>query len=472
MPLLAAFFFLWVFALSQISPGVAKAPKELDLSCPNCNIIFLNLDLLRADFVGLRGLRPSITPNLDRFFSDGIRFTDVTSVSGATAISNTATLTSKNGHFTYTLLKNTFVDRPPQMPPKYLTFYSRTPTIAEVLHAEGYETVNVNHGWYAGKQMLLNRGFDKYWGTGEADSVSYEPAAAIEKTAEFIRNYANSNKKFFLLMRSEDLRGFPYRYPRLRPRLIDPRVRYVEVDPKFVEVRYQIGKDGFIKEGYSSFDSASWMSDLQLEEYSSLSKRLYSQQLSFVDERLAAIFLSLRDGDLLETTIVVLYSNHGDGLYDNKVPNHGVSYQSCVSVPILIKHPKIKAPLVVQTSVSLIDLVPTIYSFISIKAPTNIDGVSLEPVIYGKRGDRKFLFGVDRQSQFVRMGFHKLIVWADQTRELYNLNDDPAEQRNIAPTNPDLVAGLYGVLLEHGLKEMTKALSSLQAYRSSGKFKE
>ena len=59
-----------------------------------------------------------------------------------------------------------------------------------------------------------------------------------------------------------------------------------------------------------------------------------------------------------ENSIIVLYSNHGDGLYDNKVPNHGVSYQSCVSVPVLIKHPKVDKFIAVKPTVALIDLIP------------------------------------------------------------------------------------------------------------------
>ncbi len=452
--------------LTLSSQRLAAEPKnELDLSCTGCNVLFLDIDLLRADFVGIINSETANTPNINEFFKHSIIFQDVSASSGVTAISNTATLTARDGHFTYHLLKNTFVDLPPQMPLKYLELYSGIPTIAQVLRSSGYETLNVNHGWYAGKQMLLDRGFNRYWGTGEANSTSNDPGAAIDKTIEFILEQANLSTKFFLLMRSEDLRGFPYRYPVNRKRLEDRRVVYRQGDASFVEVRYQINEDGILREGYVSFEYARWMSDIQLKEFQSLGKSIYSQQLSYVDEKLGELFSQLKKQNILDNTIVVLYSNHGDGLYDNYVPNHGVSYQSCVSVPMLVRHPKIKASIVVSTPVALIDLVPTIYEFLSIPSPREFDGVTLANVVRGSKYPKKFFFGTDKVSQYVRHGNLKLIVWADRTKQLFDLSLDPREEINLAEKYPQIVALLDGKLSEHGMIQLSKAFGRLKSYK-------
>ncbi len=192
---------------------------------------------------------------------------------------------------------------------------------------------------------------------------------------------------------------------------------------------------------------------------------LPAQQLSFVDEELGKLFAALKKGNLLDKTIVVLYANHGDGIYDNRVPNHGVSYQSCVSVPLLIRHPKVKKPLVISTPVPLIDLVPTIYDFLSIPSPREVDGISLMGVIRGAKHPSDFIFGVDRESQYVRLGDLKLIVWADRTKELYDLRSDPREKVNIAVKHPQIVTALDGRLSEHAMNQLSKAVTRLKSYK-------
>ena len=451
-------FVIFFGAIISANAESIDTNKEADLSCPDCNVIFLNIDLLRADFVGLTEPMAKNTPNIDKFFKYSIIFQDVSASSGVTAISNTATLMGRDGFFTYTLLKNTYVDKPPQMPYKYKKLYSGLPTIAEILKGIGYETLNVNHGYYAGKQMLLNRGFDKYWGTGEVDSTENIPAKAINKTTEYIEARSQGNEKFFLLMRSEDLRGLPYRYPDNRVHIKDPRIKYKRIGKGNFDVVFQLRPDGKLTVVFPSFARADWMSVAQIKEYQKLSKALYAQQLKFVDEELGKLFTTLENSKLLNKTIVVLYANHGDGLYDNRIPNHGVSYQSCVSVPVLIRHPKVNKPVIISEPVALIDIVPTIYKMLSVSAPEGVDGLDLTKVINGQKYPREFFFGVDRESQYVRHGNMKLIVWADRTKELYDLDNDPKELTNIAEKHPALVSALEVRLAEHEMNGFDKAM--------------
>lgn len=461
---IAAYFTL-IGIVATLPAYAANVENAVDFSCVGCNVIFLDIDLLRADSLRPGPSGTGVTPNIDEFFRNSIYFEDTSSSSGVTAISNTATLTAREGHFTYYLLRNTFVDVPPQMPEKYLAFYGKFPTIAETLAKAGYDTINANHGWYAGKQMLLNRGFATYWGTGEPNSSQNEPAKVIRKTAELIRGKVNSTRPFFLLMRSEDLRGIPYRYPVNRKRLIDPKVAYLKGDSTFVEVRYQLTREGKLREGYSSTELAKWMSAKTLSEYKSLARSLYSQQLLFVDEELGKLFDALKEGHLLEKTIVVLYANHGDGLYDNGVPNHGVSYQSCVSVPLMILHPKVKKRLVISTPIQLIDLVPTIFDFLGTLPPSGVDRKSLQDVLRGTGFRSNAIYGVDKESQYVRLGKLKLIVWADRSKELYDLSVDPSEETNVADQNPQAVATMESLLAEHSMEQIGKAAAMLKRYR-------
>ncbi len=440
-----------------------------DLTCLRCNVIFLDIDLLRADFVGAVNGTQNNTPKINDFFGQSIRFGDVSAASGVTAISNTATLTGRDGFFTYSLLKRTYVDTPPQMPHKFERLYSATPTVAEILKKSGYRTVNVNHGYYAGKQMLLNRGFDTYWGTGEVDSATNIPGHAIQKATEYLKVLSKSNDPYFLLLRSEDLRGLPYRYPASRGKYEDPRVEYRKVDNTHFDIIYQLRSDGKPTVDFPHYARADWLNKSQLSEYEQLSKKLYAQQLRYVDEELGNLFEILEGSNSLDRTLVILYSNHGDGLYDNRIPNHGVSYQSCISVPLMIRHPNVRSPILIDSAVALIDLVPTVYQMLGIEFQHASEGVGLVDYIAGRSPlPARLFFGVDRESQYVRRGYMKLIAWADRSLELYNLANDPGEQNNLTESQPNLAAELEELLSEHELSSLDQALKLILSDKRLG----
>lgn len=459
--LLATVLILWGCVTTTKAHNPLERAKYLDLSCNDCNVIFLDIDLLRADFVGLMNERRHTTPNIDAFFEKAIIFEDVSASSGVTAISNTATLMARDGEFTHALLRKTYVDNPPQMPHRYQRLFSKLPTIAEILHLKGYETININHSWYAGKQMLLDRGIDRYWGSGEVGENDNAPGIVIAKTTEIINEKIIAKNKFFLLMRSEDLRGLPYRYPSNRPQVTDSRIQYKKMGNDQYNIYFQPMPDGTLTAEWPSHARVNWMPDTDIEVYRKLSQTLYTQQLTFVDEELGKLFSVIEDSYLLDNTIVVLYSNHGDGLYDNRVPNHGVSYQSCISVPMIIRHPKIKKATRIPEAVALIDLVPTIYKMVSARPPDDVDGVSLLDVINGGRYPRSYFFGSDKESKYVRQGKMKLLVWADRTKELFNLAVDSGESNNIAKEYPHLVTILYERMIAHEIEQLDRALQVL-----------
>jgi len=258
------------------------------------------------------------------------------------------------------------------------------------------------------------------------------------------------------------LRSLPYRYPTSRSRINDLRVHYKKTNPGYYDIYYQETPKGELAVKWPSSAKVNWMSDSTIMEYQNLSQALYTQQLAFIDEELGKIFSAIQDSSLLNKTIIVLYANHGDGLYDNKVPNHGVSYQSCVSVPLLIRHPKIQKPLHIQIPVSLIDLVPTIYEMLNVNPPKGIDGISLVETIKKGAYDRPYMYGMDKESQYIRVGKMKLIVWIDMTKELYNIAIDPHEQKNLVYQNPELVDSLYAIMINHELEQIDRALNFLK----------
>ena len=91
-------FFMLTLGETGNSKDINNTNLDVDnLYCKDCNVLFLNIDLLRADHIGLLNIESPFTPNIDKFFKNSIIFEDVSSVSGVTAISNTSTLMSRDG---------------------------------------------------------------------------------------------------------------------------------------------------------------------------------------------------------------------------------------------------------------------------------------------------------------------------------------------------------------------------------------
>ena len=72
------------------------------------------------------------------------------------------------------------------------------------------------------------------------------------------------------------------------------------------------------------------------------------------------------------------------------------------------------------------------------------------------------MYGVDKESQYIRVGKMKLIVWTDMKKELYNIATDPHEQKNLTSQYPELVDSLYAIMVNHELEQMDRALSLLK----------
>jgi arylsulfatase A-like enzyme len=207
------------------------------------------------------------------------------------------------------------------------------------------------------------------------------------------------------------------------------------------------------------------MSPAQIKEYNKISKMLYRQQLRYVDKMLGKIFDVLRDKKILDNTIVILYSNHGDGLYDNKIPNHGVSYQSCVSVPLFIRHPKSLKTIKVKSPISSIDLVPTVLDILDIEVAHKVDGVSLLETIRTGVYPNEYIFGVDKESKYIRHKNYKLIIWPDRSKELFDLNADHGETSNLVDKFPDIVKLLEERLIDHETEQLELAFELLSEFK-------
>ena len=193
--------------------------------------------------------------------------------------------------------------------------------------------------------------------------------------------------------------------------------------------------------------------------------RMYMAEAAKDDEAIGVLLRTLGELGLTESTIVVLTADHGETLSSahtgtsllDRMPiryHHAVSnFEETTRVPIIIAAPGLlPAGGVVRDRVRTTDIAPTVAELVGAEVPPRMSGRSLtglargnpEParvVVSEGRGSRAILFG--RYRLVVREGKVRTTIRAGQSRtvaeELFDLEDDPGERQDIAPSRPDLV---------------------------------
>jgi arylsulfatase A-like enzyme len=177
----------------------------------------------------------------------------------------------------------------------------------------------------------------------------------------------------------------------------------------------------------------------------------YSGALAFADSQIGRLVAFLDARREFAHTAVIVTADHGESLGDHGEQSHGIFiYQSVLHVPLIVRWPGI-APRRVTELVRLIDLAPTILALEHITAPP-MDGSSLIPLLTGASHleldgyaesmyPRRFGWSPLRS---LRAGRFKLIE--APRPELYDLETDPEEQRNVYSLRPATARALLAHL--------------------------
>jgi arylsulfatase A-like enzyme len=425
---------------------LAATPPALDLEPRPFDLIVLNVELFRADHVGLITGEPGLTPNIDHFFGTGIVFTDASAPAGATYLSATAIATGTeaalNDHELTHLGEaiNEAVARDGKRVVDHL------PTIAETLQQNGWRTVALNEWRHTGSEVFLDRGFDEF-------IQIRSPERAVETSPDAVTLFtAQVDQLLVLLDQQGDRRVYLYFHPNSLHYPLPLPLERARRDP---ELWAELEPLADVHEHFVSVHPRHMRARGAAEaQVRSLTRRMYSEQIRYVDDELGRIFAALEESGRLERTVVVLHANHGIGLFDNDVAIMGVLYQSCVHVPLLIRHPGVRTEVRVETPVSLVDLAATLYELLGVSTRVPIPGHSLVPVARGLPYGRETILGSDIQTEYVRRGDWKLIVTASDSRELYDLSRDPGETDDLYDPQLEIVRLLEAELRRRKLEQI------------------
>ena len=195
----------------------------------------------------------------------------------------------------------------------------------------------------------------------------------------------------------------------------------------------------------------------------------YDAQLQYVDKLIAGFKDSLVRFGLWDRALVVLVSDHGEGLGDHGEDSHGYFvYESTLHVPVIFHWPAGTAvhPARVDEPAALIDVAPTILDFLHIPAPPSFEGTSLwapHSGVFAESVHARDAFGWAPLRSF-RVGQFKYIEAPKP--ELYNLQTDPAELKNLytkgSPKAADLRAQLATLMAKYAPKSPTTSPTNAQ----------
>jgi len=314
-------------------------------------------------------------------------------------------------------------------------------TLAERLRAAGYRTAGFASSFVISRRFGFDQGFGDFDDAFERSTSTFTPEfwEGLEIEGGFDRRGDETTRRALRWLESNGRRG-PFF---LFVHYFDPHAPYAP--PADYEGRFAPGPEA----GALARDVAR-----------------YDEEIAFTDAQLGELLDGLGRLGLAERTVVAVTADHGEGLMDHGHMEHGVHvYEEQVRVPLLIRWPgRIAAGLRFDEPVALLDLAPTLGELLELPAPdAGFEGRSLAPALLGRETLRPapvFLYrrhfsGERRGDQFVkgeklgvREGRFKYIDGPEEgTRELFDLEADPGERRNLVAEQPETAAAL-GALVE------------------------
>ena len=392
------------------------------------NIVHIGIDSLRADHMSWYGYHRQTTSYMGRFAEGGVTFENTYSAFIPTTSGYGSMLTGMDVFSTQMVaLRHQGPLRP------------EIKTLPEILREAGYTSTCVGF-----RGNPASRGFDKYidfpgWGSW-ADGRSPKAQNLNQVTMPELDRLAKARAPFYLFLRHMDPHA-PYLPPEPYERMF---YHGNELDPK----NHSMDPVMSFKPFCDFF--ASWMPPGISDKDYVIAQ--YDGAVAYMDAAIQTIFSGLQARNLMDDTIVVINSDHGETLYDHDCyfDHHGL-YEPTLHVPLIIRYPKkLPAGKRVHGYNRHQDLVPTLLDLVEVDPGIAFDGKSLLPMVRGEIASYDSEFYITECTWMRKHGWRtpewKLIVALEPDFhfkppvELYNLIEDPLENNNLAEKEPGIVA--------------------------------
>jgi arylsulfatase A-like enzyme len=376
------------------------------------NVLFVLVDTLRADRLGVYGYERDTSPNLDTLAATGIRFAQQVSQSSWTKCSMASLWTGLYPVRTRVLRAYDVVSPEARMP-------------AEIFQEAGFRTAGIWRNGWIDPNFGFSQGFEIYVSPRsersrnarvvrlENPNVSLDgdDADILNSALEFLR--AHGHERWFLYLHMMDVHQYAYS-----------------------------AESALFGTSYS--DS-------------------YDNSIRWVDSLLGHLFGELEERGLRENTLIVFSADHGEAFGEHGGEGHARNvYGEVTQTPLIMSFPfRLDPGIVVEARSQNVDLWPTVLELLGLPALPDVDGRSLVPQIVAAAGGETSPDGdgvafaqIDQAWGRTREGPQPMVAvnqgqWRLMFRagfpertELYDKWADPREQRNIAGEQPEVTEAL------------------------------
>jgi len=185
----------------------------------------------------------------------------------------------------------------------------------------------------------------------------------------------------------------------------------------------------------------------------------YLAEISAVDRELKRVVDYLESSGLAERTVLIVGADHGEAFGEHGYKFHAYCvYEEVVRIPLMVKGPGIR-PRVVDTPVTLMDIMPTVLDLFGVETPGYAMGESLVPFLRGETPALTRPIAVDSgrrmQALYFPNGYKVITDLKRGTVEVYDLKTDPEEAWDISERGPEverIIAAQRAFFQEHTLK--------------------
>lgn len=398
--------------------GVAIAMLFLCAACGGPGeirrVIVVTFDTTRAERLGCYGYEQAETPHLDRFAEQSVLFEQALSPVPTTLPSHSTMFTGLY---------------PQDHGVRYNLMYTLGPearTLAEILNEAGFATAGFPATFILAEKFGLDQGFDTYAKPPRRGDEGVSHRKAVMRPAE----------------EGVDL---------VLDWLAEPR------DRAFV---------------WLHFYDPHWPYTPPFPYSSRFRDEPYDGEIAYADAQFGRLLDALQADPEWSRTLLIVAGDHGEGLYDHGERFHSnLVYQTTQHVPLIIRAPGAGARRVAEP-VGIVDLTPTVLDLVGLPPLKKQRGRSLRAALGGATPQRRDLYFESHAGTLsygwaelhgLRYGRWKLIDSTDP--ELFDLEQDPREEANLAAVEPERVQELQAALTElrPSILEESQAIEAMEA---------
>jgi len=369
---------------------------------PARNLLLVTIDTLRADRLGCYGSRDVATPNLDRVAAEGALALDATVHAPLTRPSHVSLFTGR-----YPAEHGIRDNIAPALA-------EDVPTLATILSAAGFRTGAFVSSIVLSAQSGLNRGFGTYSARFEAGADDARFLNTIQRSGQ------DTVADAIAWLREKDTRRFA-----MWVHLYEPHDPYEPPEP-------------------------------YLSRYGG---RPYDGEVAWTDELVGRLLGELESAHAASETLVVVTSDHGEGLGDHDESTHGYFvYESTLRVPLIFRGPRIAPGARIVPTFRTVDVLPTLLELLGVSSSAQTQGEwsgrSIAASLGGGPPPQEAAAYAESLTPLLHYGWSDLRSMRDgrwkyilaPRPELYDLQRDPAERVNLAGEQPARAGALRAAL--------------------------